>query len=593
VSHGPRIRARLALPFLLAALGLLSAAPAAQATFHLIKVREVYAGTNDDSYVELQMYAAGQSFLSGHSLTLYGPTGALSHTSTFAAGVAKSENQRTVLIGDSGVQAGSGVAPDLVDPNLTVPAAGGAACWNAGGLPADCVAWGNFSGGAALQTATGTSAGAPVSPGGIAAGKAIRRSIAPGCSTLLEESDDSNVSSADFSEVAPAPRNDNSAIVEATCAGAPNTAIDDRPPLHSNSAGAEFTYEAPTATSYECRLDAAPFAACPNGTAKEYTGLAEGSHSFQVRGVNASGPDPTPAEYTWSVDTVAPAVTIDAHPQDPGPGKGASFGFHASEAASFQCSLVLSGEPDAFAACASGAALPDLADGEYSFKVRATDLATNTGTPASFSWEVDNSLNDTTPPQTTLLGSPPDPSTSATATFTYESSESGSSFECALDGAAFASCPSAGITYSGLADGPHSFQVRATDASANVDPTPAGYSFSVALSAPAAPLPAAVPSGPATRPPPSALAPAPPQTILSGKPGATTHDRTPSFRFRADAAGASFECAVDKGAFKACRSPFTAKSLKPGRHTFTVRALAGGLADPSPVKFSFRVVTGH
>ena len=112
MSLGPQIRARLAMPFFLVALALLIAAPAAQATFHLIKVREVYAGTEDDSYVELQMYAAGQSFLNGHSLTLYNAAGGLSHSSTFSAGVTKSENQRTVLIGDSGVQARFGVTPD-------------------------------------------------------------------------------------------------------------------------------------------------------------------------------------------------------------------------------------------------------------------------------------------------------------------------------------------------------------------------------------------------------------------------------------------------------------------------------------------------
>ena len=65
----------------------------------------------------------------------------------------------------------------------------------------------------------------------------------------------------------------------------------------------------------------------------------------------------------------------------------------------------------------------------------------------------------------------------------------------------FTSCPSAGITYSGLANGPHSFQVRATDPSANVDPTPAGYSFSVTVApaepVPGTPAPTPAPAGPA------------------------------------------------------------------------------------------------
>ena len=153
-----RWRARLGLSLLAIALFLLAAAPA-QATFHLIKVREVHPGTSDDSYVELQMFAAGQSLLSGHSMTLYSASGSLVHSSTFSSSVPNSANQQTVLIGDTRVQEVFGVAPDLVDSGLAIGAAGGAACWNAGGLPADCVAWGNFSGGAALELATGTADG--------------------------------------------------------------------------------------------------------------------------------------------------------------------------------------------------------------------------------------------------------------------------------------------------------------------------------------------------------------------------------------------------------------------------------------------------
>jgi len=568
------------------AAGLI-AAPAAEATFHLIKVREVYAGTNNDSYVELQMFAAGQVLLSGHKMTVYSSAGTLVHSSTFPAGVSKSENQRTVLIGDSNVQSSFGVAPDLVDPELNLSAAGGAACWNALGIPADCVAWGNFNGAAALQSATGTSAGAPASPAGITPGKAIRRTIEPGCPTLLEESDDTDVSSADFKEVSPAPRDNASAVVETTCAGAPNTAIDDKPALRTNSTSAEFTYEAPTATSYECKLDAAVFAVCPS-LGQEYSGLADGAHSFQVRGVNLSGPDPTPASYSWTVDTVAPVTTIDTHPADPGPGTSAAFAFHAGETATFQCSLVPAGEPAAFAACASGKTYKGLANGEYAFEVQATDQAGNVGAPASFEWEVDNSLADTTPPQTTLESRPPDPSGSSTAAFTYTSNEVGSTFECALDGAGFSACSPAGISYSGLANGPHSFQVRAIDPSENVDPTPAGYTFSVAVQSPPAPASQA-PSPPAPR----LLPPAPPQTTLSTKPAAKTHDRTPSFRFRSPSPGASFECAVDRQPFKPCRSPFTTKQLSFGRHTVSVRAVVGAIADPSPGKFAFKVIGGH
>jgi hypothetical protein len=579
--------ARTGLPLLTGAFLLLAAAPA-QASFHLIKVREVHPGISDDSYVELQMYAAGQSLLSGHAMTLYNASGSLARSSTFPASVPNSANQQTVLIGDTRVQEAFGVAPDLVDSGLTISAAGGAACWNAGGLPADCVAWGNFSGSAALQLATGTAVGSPVSPGGITAGKAIRRTIEPGCPTLLEESDDGDDSATDFSEVTPAPRNDSSPISEHTCAGAPNTAIDEKPPLRSNSSSAEFTYEAPTATSYECKLDAAVFSACPLGGPEEYTGLADGSHTFQVRGVNASGPDPTAASYTWTVDTTPPVATIDTHPADPNPGATAQFTYHAPNeiGSSFKCSL--DGAPAS--ACATGGmTYHGLADGTHTFAVEATDGAGNQQvTPTEFSWTVDNSLLDTTPPETTIDSKPPDPSDGSSASFTYASNEPGSSFECSLDGAPFTSCPVSGISYSGLGSGSHSFQVRATDSSNNTDQSPAGYSFQVVLPIS---LPLPTPAGPApSQAPPKRSTP--PQTTITARPPAKTHDRTPTLRFRSSERPATFLCQLDHGAYKPCRSPFTpSQPLSPGPHTLRVRAVVSGITDVSPASASFRVLS--
>jgi len=562
-----------------AAACILLLAPAAGATFHLIKVREVHPSGGQDSYVELQMYAGSQSFLSGHAMTLYDASGALVHSSTFTSGVTNGSNQATVLIGDSGVQSAFGVAPDLVDSSLAVPASGGAACWNAGGLPADCVAWGNFNGGAALQTATGTTVGSPASPGGVTAGKSIRRTIEPSCPTLLEEADDTDSSATDFSEVTPAPRNNASAIEEKTCAGAPNTVIDDRPAPVTNSTSAAFTYEAPTATSYECRLGAAVFASCPE-TGIEYTDLADGTYTFQVRGRNASGPDPTPASLSWRVDTVPPTATIDQKPADPSAGTSATFAYHSNETSSkFQCSLALEGQGDAFSNCIATKTYSGLADGTYTFKVLATDAAGNQqGTPTAYSWTVDNSLADTTPPQTTISSHPPDPSASPDAAFAYSSNEAGSTFECSLDSSPFAACSEGGISYSGLASGSHSFQVRAIDSSANVDPTPAGFSFQVVLSAP--PLASA---------PVASTLPAP-QTLLFRKPAAKSRDRTPTFRFHSDAAGASYQCAVDRAPFKGCRSPFTTKPLKPGPHKFSVRSTSGAGTDSTPAVFRFRVL---
>src|SRR5262249_4220136 len=59
-----------------------------------------------------------------------------------------------------------------------------------------------------------------------------------------------------------------------------------------------FSSDQPAAT-FECSLDAAPFAACSSPA--DYSGLALGAHDFQVRARNGAYTDATPADYTWSI----------------------------------------------------------------------------------------------------------------------------------------------------------------------------------------------------------------------------------------------------------------------------------------------------
>ena len=86
---------------------------------------------------------------------------------------------------------------------------------------------------------------------------------------------------------------------------------------------------------------------------------------------------------------------------------------------------------------------------------------------------------DMTPPETTVDSGPAGPTNDSTPTFSFSSSESGSSFECQVDSGAYAPCSSPDTTAPRLPDGPHTFSVRATDAAGNTDPTPATRAFTL------------------------------------------------------------------------------------------------------------------
>ena len=100
-----------------------------------------------------------------------------------------------------------------------------------------------------------------------------------------------------------------------------------------------------------------------------------------------------------------------------------------------------------------------------------------------FDWSAFNGGPDVDPPETTITSGPAALSASPDATFAFTADESGSTFECSLDGGAFGACTSP-ASYSGLADGPHAFDVRATDASTNTDPTPDKASWTIDATAP-------------------------------------------------------------------------------------------------------------
>jgi hypothetical protein len=281
----------------------------AAATFHEISIREVYAGSTaqpGSQYVELQAWSAAQNFVAGHSLTTYDGAGKVTDTSTFSSLVPNGANQITILLATPEAEAEFGPADQALATGA-LSSGGGAVCWES----LDCVSWGSFSG--SLPSPAGSPAAA------IPDGMALRRTISPGCATLLEAADDHDNSAADFSAVFPAPRPNSVAPSERPCSraggpqsegprgggsgkqGAPQTTLRRKPPRKTTDRTPTFGLRSDEPrSSFQCKLDGKRFRACRSPfTAKR---LALGRHTFKVRARDESGKlDPTPASYSFKV----------------------------------------------------------------------------------------------------------------------------------------------------------------------------------------------------------------------------------------------------------------------------------------------------
>ena len=210
---------------------------------------------------------------------------------------------------------------------------------------------------------------------------------------------------------------------QAADAVAPETSIGSGPSAFTRSASPSFALSSSEAAStFECRLDAPGLSAAayaPCSSPKGYASLADGTYMFWVRATDVAGnTDASPATHAFIVDTAAPQTAIDEGPSGTISSGSGDFGLWSSEAAStFECSLDGPGSAvGSYTPCSSPQSYSSLADGSYTFSVRATDGAGNTdATPATRAFTVGTTQPvvsappATAPPLAPLPSPPPAP----------------------------------------------------------------------------------------------------------------------------------------------------------------------------------------
>lgn len=316
---------------------------------------------------------------------------------------------------------------------------------------------------------------------------------------------------------------------------APPAVIDTTVPAESltNSTDMNIAFSAAGADSFECRLDGANFGVCTSP--QSYSGLGEGQHVFEVRGLNSLGESGAVASHTWVVDTQGPDVTlVSVDPAGDTAETAIRIEFGAEAGASFFCTLDGGSE----APCASPFTQSGLGQGAHQFSVVAEDALGNRGAAATHGWVVD------VPPPLAQIDSV-SPSEALTQQTSMQVAFSGApSFECRLDGGAWSGCASP-QSYSSLGEGAHVFEVRGLNAFNEAGPAVA-HNWTVDTQGPVVVLLAVDPSGLSA------------QTSFSA-----------SF---SSEAGASFFCTLDGGAEAPCASPYSAADLGQGSHSFSVVA---------------------
>ena len=332
----------------------------------------------------------------------------------------------------------------------------------------------------------------------------------------------------------------------------PDTKITSRPESVSSDPRPVFRLEATGEETFECSLDGDRFEKCEARI--ELGRTRDGRHRFQARVRDQYGnADASPAVWVWRVDTASPRTRIVSAELDE---RRARFRFASNERRStFECRM----DDGKFGRCRSPLSVKGLKQGEHVFAVRAADSAGNVeSTPAVHEWEV-----DTRPPKTRIASGPSGTVHRTKATFVLDANEDLVTYECSLDGRAFAPC-STTVRFTGLKAGEHTFAARAEDDKGNVDQTPARRRWTV-------------------------VDDSPPQTTISDHPRVNSHDSSPTFRFRSSEAGGTFECRLDSGSWKACSSPKTYHGLTAG-HVFRVRARdASGNVDQSPATWTWTI----
>ena len=346
----------------------------------------------------------------------------------------------------------------------------------------------------------------------------------------------------------------------------PDTIVTDAP--SGTTHGTRFTFlgrATEAESTFQCRMDAGDWMTCAPWDALPDVG--EGPHRLEVRARDRAGNvDPTPVVREFTVDNAFHRTQIVAGPTGTTGETTATLDWTPhTMGVSFRCRL----DDGEWYGCKPPSTLRHVTAGPHRFEVQqlsAEGLPSGDPNPpepaVAREWTVVGG-----PPETTITSGPAaGAEVRGDVEFAFASSRTDVTFECRLDGAAWAACASP-RRLTGLADGGHRFDVRARDSQGQLDPSPATRNFSMDSVAP--------------------------DTSITGGPSGATTATGAQLTFTSGDPSAVFECRLDGGPWAACTSPKGFSGLGGGAHRFEVRARdPAGNIDATPAVRTWTVGSG-
>lgn len=321
----------------------------------------------------------------------------------------------------------------------------------------------------------------------------------------------------------------------------------------SGAKSIQVAFESSEESSLVCRFNDEEIAPCHSPFSR--ADLPEGSHKLRIEARDLAGNVASPVELNWRLDFTSPQISFAS--LDPAAKFIRSNSLTAVVEASESSSLLVSLNGLALDQNRSPITLNNPTEGHYVLTVEAVDSVGNHSNSLTHEFTI-----DLTAPQITSLASsdPRDLVNFDSRSFVFSSNETDVNFQCELDEAGFESCLSP-VDLSGLADGRHTFSVRALDSAGNVGES-VSHSWTIDTRSPVVSISAQV------------------------------NGTSAQFDLSADEIGVTFECSLDGSAFNSCTSPVNYTGLSAGAHTFIARGkdLAGNsLAGGTPYPFEIAI----